>query len=146
MNRKFDGRTTASVHELSLATAVLAWEESMPENKRVELALVLFFHERIEDSTAKFPRWLPQRVKMLVREMTFKKGEDKYVAMWKRNKGILLAELWDCTVNLMANRNNPPDKRVKCQRCVRRLLRYIKPKYPNLAIIKLAEALLPPIK
>ena len=143
--KKFDEKTPFSVHPILLGMQALH-EESLPEELRVRIALALFGHDLLEDTTVEeLPDWATNdpKVEAIIRGMTFAKGEDKYVEMWNRDESILLPELFDCVANLTCVGNRPPEKSERCKEAVRRLLYYIEPGYPRLDIIKMARGLLP---
>lgn len=141
--RKFDGRTPYGVHEVLLGMLALH-EENLQEELRMRIALVLFGHEILEDTTAELPAWAIEdpKVEKLIHEMTFDKGQEKYVEMWKRDPNILLPELFDCTANLMCAGTKSPERSAKCKGAVQELLDHIEPRYPGLEISKIARALL----
>ncbi|MCX6752011.1 MAG: hypothetical protein NTZ87_00705 [Candidatus Nomurabacteria bacterium] len=141
--RAFDGVTPSGVHSVLLGMLALN-EESLPEELRIRVALTLFGHDILEDTTATLPSWATEdtEVLTLILGMTFDEGQNKYEEMWKHDRKILLPEFFDCTINLSCAKTKKPERTEMCRAAVRMLLAYIEPLYPGLEITKMAKAFL----
>ena len=112
--RKFDGKTHYGVHPTFLATAQL-------------------------------PYWcfLSSRMKDLIEKMTFREGEDYMIEIWNRGEIAILLKFYDCVGNLLSISGLDPERAEERKAFARdQYLPWIKARYPNLAIVKIAEGLI----
>ncbi len=118
-------------------------EESLPEETRVRGAKVLLAHDLLEDTTAELPIWTKNpKIEKLVSGLTFAKGEDKFLEVWKREEEVILLSFFDNVSNLMAAGKMKPGRRAEYLVGVRKHLDYVEKRYPKLEIVKIAKGLL----
>ena len=140
--RKFDGKTPYGVHPIFVAMLLLH-ELRLPEDFRIRGAKALLGHDLIEDTTAELPEWcLDQDVKSLIRELTFAKGQDSLVDIWKRSKEAILLKFYDVVDNLMCvNAMNPSRVRQRRKHALKHLS-WVETHYPRLEVVRIAHGLL----
>lgn len=99
--RLWDKQTPYSIHPIWCATTLLT-ETSLDENIRVDGALALLYHDILEDTSAKLPKGLPNKVVHLVREMTFTGGfAEELISLPQKELPVQLYKLFDKTSNLL---------------------------------------------
>ena len=140
--RKFDRKTPYGVHPIFVAMLLLH-ESCLPEAFRVRGAKALLAHDLIEDTTAKLPKWcLEKDVESLVRELTFVKGQDPLIDIWKRSKEAILLKFYDVVDNLICvNVMNPSRVSQRRKYALKHLL-WVETHYPCLEVVKIARGLL----
>jgi hypothetical protein len=99
-----DMKTPYGVHPLWCAATVLQ-ETRLSEVDRTDFALALLYHDLLEDTRItvdELPEGTAERVKWLVRQMTFPGGFSKEMSeVWNRDPTIRLLKLYDKVSNLL---------------------------------------------
>lgn len=112
--RKWDNLTPYGVHPLWCAMMFLQ-ETNLPVSiKRENCALVLLFHDVKENTTIRFPKWLPKEVIELVESMTFTSEVDSTIiemkVIWNSPTIVRLLKLYDKVSNLLDGSWMPDEK------------------------------------
>jgi hypothetical protein len=139
--RKFDGRTPYGVHPVFTAMLLLH-EENLPEIFRVRGAKVLLAHDIFEDTNADLPEWCSPDVACLVRKLTFSDSQDSSVEIWSRGDEAILLKFYDVVANLMCVGKMNREAIQRRRKQARNHLSWVKERYPQLEIVKIAEGLL----
>lgn len=138
-------------HPLWCASMVLC-EPNLPENLRERYALVLLFHDLVEDTNSPLPDDLSPEVKDLIAQMTVPKLSEYNFSGWDKEKTYILQEpieiqllkLYDKTASLydMAVR---PDRLQEWADITKQLAKKVARKHGQLNIVNLAQSLIPKI-
>ena len=139
--RQWDQTTPYFVHPLWCATTLLH-ETSLPEDLRRDGSQALLYHDVLEDTTAKLPDWLSQRVVLFIQGMVFQSSEEEWKHLWNREKEIRLLKLYDKTSNLLDGDWMIPERKKQHQAHLRRLSDDVYTHFGDLHIISLAKTLL----
>ncbi len=143
--RKFDGKTTQAVHPLWCAFTI-AVEPYLDEQTREEGALILLYHDVLEDTTLGLPHWLPERVKSGVEMMTFYEGlEQEKREVWNKPPEVRLYKLYDKLSNILDGTwmiKRGQEYRDNYFEYTRQLLNDAEKNYGELNITKMARAIL----
>jgi len=138
--RKWDGRTPYYIHPIWCA-ATLATETTLDEITREEGVQALLYHDILEDTTT-LPEELSERVKYLVREMTFEGGsEQEMEGIWEKPTEIKLLKLYDKVSNLLDGIWMDTEKRKTYMEYTKRLCKEVEQNYGELNITRIARAI-----
>lgn len=139
-------------HPLWCASMVLC-EPHLPQDLREKYALVLLFHDVVEDTNSPLPKDLPPEVKGLIAKMTVPKLPEYNYSGWDKEKTYILQEpveiqllkLYDKTASLydLAVRR---DRYPKWMNIVTKLATNVTKKYGPLHIVTLARSLVRSLK
>ena len=138
VTRKWDKKTPYHFHSIWCATMILH-ETSLPEETRLYGSCALLYHDIPEDTTAPFPNWLTDRVKLLVQGMTFSSSEDEWENLWTRDKEVRLLKVYDKTSNILDGVWMEPVRREKHLSHLKKLVEDVERSYEDLNILKLAR-------
>ena len=138
--RKHDGKTPYWIHPLWCATTILT-ETNLDEKTKNEGAIALLYHDVLEDTTQQLPQDLEERIKYLVREMTFSSSEEEMQQVWQKPKEIRLYKLYDKVNNLLDGSWMPEEKRKKYQSYAKRLSEDVATNYGELNITKIVNSI-----
>jgi len=138
--RKWDGKTPYSMHPLWCATTILS-ETTLDEQTREEGALALLYHDILEDTFEQLPPLLPERVKEIIKQMTFQGSEQEMKEIWNKPKEIKLYKLYDKVSNLLDASWMDAEKLKKYRDYTYGLAHDVEAQYGNLNIHKLANGL-----
>ncbi len=140
--RKWDGKTPYYTHPLWCATTILT-ETSLDETTRNEGAQVLLYHDLLEDTTFDLPSTLEERVRELIKEMTFAGGSvEEMQKIWERPAVIRLYKLYDKVSNLLDGSWMPEQKRQRYETYTQALCKDVERNYGTLNITKIARGIL----
>ena len=138
--RKADGKTPYSVHPIWCATTLLQ-EQGLPQELRWNGAQALFFHDILEDTTAKLPPELSGEVTQMVIDMTFENTDAEMVEVWDKPIEIKLLKLYDKVSNLLdADSWMTPERFSQYAKYTNALADVVEENYGRLAIGKMARA------
>ncbi|MEI2774022.1 MAG: hypothetical protein V9G98_26010 [Candidatus Competibacter sp.] len=98
--RFHDQKTPYAVHPIWCAMTFLT-ETALPEELRRDGADALLWHDLLEDSTLPLPDWTSERVRGLVKELTFPSFKEELETLWFRSEEAILLKLYDKTSNLL---------------------------------------------
>ncbi len=125
---------------------MLLHEELLTPEFRIRGTKALLGHDLLEDTTltpGELPDWCREDdVLPLIQGMTFLKGEDPFVEVWKRGMSVILLKLYDCTDNLMNVPTFSQEKQEARKAHVRDIIHCVRRQYGELYVICFAEALL----
>ena len=139
--RKWDGKTPYFIHPLWCATTI-ATETSLEESVRNDGMQALLYHDVLEDTTKGLPEYLSDRVKGIVKDMTFEGGsEQEMKEVWNKSKEIRLFKLYDKVSNLFDGSWMDQEKRAKYMDYTKKLCEDVKKNYGKLNITEIADKL-----
>lgn len=143
--RKWDNQTPYSIHPIWCAMTILH-ETDLPKDLRYDGALALLYHDVPEDTTAKLPKNLSERVRHFVKGMHFPGGTpQERKEIWDKDDEIKLLKLYDKISNLLDGIwINPREKkppREYLRDYVQRLTNEVEEIYGSLNIVKIARAM-----
>ena len=138
--RKWDGKTPYSVHPIWCAMTILT-ETTLSEEIRINGAQALFFHDILEDTTAKLPDDTSAEVRALVEGMTFESSDEEMRLIWDRSLEIKLLKLYDKLSNILDGSWMSTEKRNRYAAYLLRLCDEVEPHYGKLNIIRIAQAI-----
>lgn len=138
--RLWDHKTPYGIHPSWGALTVLT-ETKLPETMRLRGALVLLFHDFLEDTTAPLPPELPPEVVEDIQGMTFRNFTDEMQLIWERPRIIRLWKLYDKTSNLLDSTWMSARRHQECAEYLTRLCEDVEQEYPGLNIITIARAI-----
>lgn len=133
--------TPYGIHPTWAATTILH-ERGLPQNVRADGAIVLFYHDILEDTTMNLPRNLPRRVRDLVEAMTFESFDQEMELLWQRAPVIRLLKAYDKVSNWMDGTWMYPERRVLHRAHLTRIVDDVEQNFGPLNIIRIARALL----
>ena len=107
--RFHDRRTPYAVHPIWCATTLLT-EPGLDEQTRRLGYQALLWHDTLEDTNMPLPNSADERVKELVRQMTFKSFEEETQRLWERSFLVKLLKLYDKVSNLLDGIHMNDDK------------------------------------
>ncbi len=102
---RHDGVTPHGVHSVFCATLVLH-EPWLNWATRLQLFLILLFHDVVEDTRAELPKGLPKDVtRVILEEMTYYGGgKEEREEIWAKGPVARLAKLYDKYSNLLTTK------------------------------------------
>ena len=136
--RKHDSRTPYWIHPIWCATTILT-ETNLDEKTKNEGAITLLYHDILEDTTQLLPQDLEERIKYLVKEMTFQSSEEEMQQIWQKSKEIKLYKLYDKVSNLLDGSWMNKEKRQKYEEYARALVEDAKQNYGGLNITQITK-------
>ncbi|MBI1979096.1 MAG: hypothetical protein HYS62_03505 [Candidatus Aenigmarchaeota archaeon] len=140
--RRWDGKTPYSIHPIWCAMT-LRTETSLPEELRETGSIALLYHDVLEDTKAGLPEDLPERVRHLVREMTFLGGMTQEMEeIWNKGIEIKLLKLYDKVSNLLDGSWMTADRAQQYRDHTKRLLDEAVATYGELNIVRIARAII----
>ena len=139
--RKADGKTPYEIHPIWCAMTILH-EMTLPEEIRTRGAIVLLYHDVLEDTTAVPTFQIDEITREQIEQMTFASNAAEMEEVWDRPRIIWLYKLYDKVSNLMSSSFMDSEKIARHKAYLRRLVVEVEKDYPELNIIKLAKALL----
>ncbi len=140
--RGWDNETPYSIHPLWCATTILT-ETSLPKELRLEGAVVLLYHDIIEDTNAMIPNNLLPNIFQGVVDMTFTGGmRQEMIEIWGKEQKIRLYKLYDKVSNLLDAMWMSPEYRQKYTEYTRKLLADVEEHFGSLNIVKIAHPIL----
>lgn len=140
--RLWDKETPYAIHPVWCAMTILT-ETNLPKNLREGGALVLFYHDVLEDTNAPLPNDLTPAVKQEIYDMTFPGGiEQEMREIWNKGNIIRLYKLYDKVSNLLDASWMPPELHNKYIDYTRKLLHDVEQNFGSLNIVKIAHAII----
>lgn len=106
--RKFSsgGTNPYFTHPLWCSMMILL-DTKLSDEIRNDGAMALLFHDVLEDTTAGIPNDLPERVKMLIQDLTYDNFQEEATQTLKKPSLIQLLRLYDKTATLYDGDLNP---------------------------------------
>ena len=135
--------TPYAIHPIWCAMTILT-ETRLPLDLRRTGALVLLWHDVLEDTNAPLPADAPSAVRALVDEMTFANFKEEARLLWQRSDTAKLLKLYDKTSNLL---DATWMRRESWNRYVdhtRKLADFVSARYGDLNIVRIAASVAVP--
>lgn len=140
--RGWDNETPYSIHPLWCATTILT-EISLPRELRLEGAIVLLYHDVIEDTNATLPDSLLPNIRQGIADMTFTGGMKQEMSeIWSKEPKVRLYKLYDKVSNLLDATWMSQDYRQEYGEYTRKLLADVEDHFGSLNIVKIAHSIL----
>ncbi len=139
--RKWDGKTPYYIHPV-WCTATLATEKNLDDKTKEEGIQTLLYHDVLEDTTQKLPDGLSERVKELIRYMTFESFDEEIIKVWEKPIEIKLYKVYDKVSNLMDGYWMNDAKRKQYEEYTQKLVDEVEKHYGELNITKIARAIM----
>lgn len=140
MVRKWDRATPYGVHPVWCAMTFLH-ETMLSEEVRMRGALALLYHDILEDTVAALPGETSEKIRYLVREMTFESSGHEMVEIWSRDIEVKLLKLYDKVSNLMDGAWMSVEKRARYTAYTLRLADEVEQSYGALNIVRIVRAI-----
>lgn len=116
-------------------------DTKLPDEIRNDGALALLFHDVLEDTTAGIPNDLPERVKMLIQDLTYDNFQEEVTQTLKKSPLIQLLRLYDKTATLYDGDLNPK-RYPEWTEFMEHLIVTVEKEYGELNIVLLAKVLI----
>lgn len=139
--RYWDGKTPYHIHPIWCATTLLH-ETFLPEGLRQDGSQALLYHDILEDTSSPLPGWLSERVKELVRDLTFENSQQEMEQIWAKTPEVRLLKLYDKTSNLMDGVWMDREKRERYAEYTSKLCQDVEQNYGKLNITRIAKAII----
>lgn len=139
--RYWDMKTPYFIHPLWCAMTIMT-ETKLPEKVREKGALVLLFHDVLEDTTKGLPNDLSAEVLEAVEAMTFESIEEEMEKIWSRGDEMILFKLYDKVSNLLDAVWMKPEQRREYEKYTYKLLERVNEKYGELNITGISRSLI----
>ena len=141
ITRYWDGRTPYSIHPIWCAMTLLH-ETSISEELRRDGSQALLYHDILEDTQFQLPKWLTERVKNLIKDMTFKSSNHEMIEIWNKSQEVRLLKLYDKVSNLLDGIWMDKEKRRGYTEYASRLCKDVEQNYGELNITKIEKIII----
>ena len=141
--RLWDNRTPYVIHPIWCAMTLLT-ETRLPETIRYPGALVLLWHDTLEDTQLPLPADTSPLVQQLVGEMTFASLDEEFIQLWARSDTTKLLKLYDKVSQFLDGIWLTDARWHQLVQHTRRLEALVEATYGELNIIKLSRTLCQP--
>lgn len=138
--RKWDNQTPYFIHPIWCALTLLH-ETNLPSGVRENGYQALLYHDVLEDTKCKLPKYLSPEVRELITEMTTKNSEKEMREVWSKKPEVKLLRLYDKVSNLMDSTWMSPKKKERYVEYVKRLKNEVEQTYGDLNIVRIAKAI-----
>ncbi len=139
--RKWDRETPYHVHPIWCATLLLT-ETGLSSDFRREGAQALLYHDVLEDTKAKLPKWLSKSVKSYILDMTFPGGiEEEMDSVWKKEPRVRLLKLYDKVNNLLDGPWMSKERSAIYKKYTKKLRTDVEKNFGELNIVRIARAI-----
>lgn len=136
--RFWDRRTPYAIHPIWSAMTLLT-ETKLPVEIRHIGYQVLLWHDTLEDTTLPLPANIDSYVRDLIQEMTFASFSDEVECLWSRSDTTKLFKLYDKVSNLLDAVWMEPARWNRQVEHATKLLDFVRAKYGELNIVKIAR-------
>lgn len=139
--RGWDMQTPYAIHPLWCSMTIYS-ETSLPKQIRDEGAIILLYHDILEDTKLNLPDNLTPNVVDGIIQMTFTGMTQEMVEVWNREPKIRLYKLYDKISNLLDFSWMTPEIIEIYTSYTKRLLEDVEQNYGQLNITRIARAIL----
>lgn len=140
--RSWDHQTPYAIHPIWCATTIAA-EPLLPEDIREEGAVILLYHDILEDTDQLLPKFLTPDIQKSIKDMAFSKGTmgQEIFEIWEKEPKIRLFKLYDKVSNLLDATWMSDELKNKYKEYTKRLMQDVESHYGELNIVKFARAI-----
>lgn len=141
--RLWDQQTPYVIHPIWCAMTLLT-ETKLTADIRYPGAIVLLWHDTLEDTQLPLPEHTQPLVRQLVQEMTFMSLDEEFERLWERSNTTKLLKLYDKVSQFLDGIWLKDERWNQLVQHTRRLEQFVVSTYGELNIVKLSRTLCQP--
>ncbi|MBD3281573.1 hypothetical protein GF391_02395 [Candidatus Uhrbacteria bacterium] len=141
INRNWDQKTPFVSHPIWCACTIIT-EQKLSEERRHNGALVLLYHDIIEDTMGNLPPNLPEEVMLDIKRMTHHQGSSQWEDIKHKPKRVRLYKLYDKTHNFLDPLHLTENTRQCRVNTLQYLLEDVRSNFGELNITRIAASML----
>ena len=141
--RRWDGKTPYVIHPIWCAMTLLT-ETMLDETIRYSGAIVLLYHDTLEDTQLPLPTDTLPNIRRLVEEMSFASLDEEFQLLWQRSDTAKLLKLYDKVSQFFDGIWLSDSRWNQLVRHTRKLKHFAAATYGELNIVKISRAVCQP--